>query len=256
MRILPLLLLVACGSSPPPVTTPPPEPAPAPAPPIAEPAPVAEAEPPPAAPAEPAPPAPKVPIFESLRDEGEVAGLDGWKNQRKADATHCGGFSIVTTRGKKKVAADAQPLVDVYALAFPTNLNFDPDPKNKKTKEASQKKFNDFVETMKKVGGTATSFYEAWFTDSARDITAKIQAAARIAQIDMRLASMLARAEIPKDVRTGEFADDKKAAFCDKMLEVAEPLLDRAEDATNICATKLEQAPSTGWWTSVCVKTP
>lgn|GEM_PF-4230349 len=256
MRILPLLLLVACGSSPPPATTPPPEPAPAPTAPTPEPAPVAEAEPPPAAAPEPAPPAPKVPLFERLRDDGEVAGLDGWKTQRKADATYCGGFKIVTTRGKKKVAADDQPLVDVYALAFPTNLNFDPDPKNKKAKEASLKKFNDFTETMQKVGGTATKFYEGWFTDSARDISAKIQAAARIAQINTRLASILARAEIPKDVRTGEFADDKKAAFCDKLLEVAEPLASRAQDATNVCATKLEKAPSTGWWTSVCVKTP
>jgi hypothetical protein len=126
-------------------------------------------------------------------------------------------------------------MAKVFALTFPTGLDFDPDPKKKTKKAASLAKFNDFVENMKKVSGDARKFYEGWLTDDKRDAEAKVRAVARIVQIHTRVASLLVRAEIPKDVRSGEFRDEKVSAFCDQMMQVAEPLVAQSEEATRVC---------------------
>jgi hypothetical protein len=223
-----------------------PAPAPAPAPAVeAAPEPPA-AEPPPAAP--PAPPA--KPLYERLRDaDGKVAGLAGFSIKRKADAKHCGGIAIVTTRSKKVAKADA-PLAAVYKLEFPRGLSFDPDPKHAKKREASMKKFQAFLEELNTVAGDARKHYEQQLTDG--DPTAKVAAAARIAQVMLRTASLIGRAEIPADVRTGEFADDKVKAFCDLLVQTAEPLQARGEEAMAICAEKSKDIAA-GWWNDVCV---
>ncbi len=190
-------------------------------------------------------------VFDRLRDDsGDVPGVPGWKIQRKPNKNHCGGIAIVTVRGKKKLAADEQPMANVFALEFPKGLNFSPDPKDKKVKEASLRKFNDFVQKMMKTGGDARTFYEETISKD-KSVEARARATARMAQIQMRLASVLARAEIPKDVRTGEFAAEKIEAFCDQLTGVAEPLLVAAEQAMTTCAEATANAPA-GWWTSVC----
>jgi len=201
--------------------------------------------------APPAAAAPAKSVYERLRDtDGKVAGLAGFSIKRKASKNHCGGFAIITTRGKK-VAKDDEPLVAVYKLEFPKGLNFNPDPKHKKQKEASLEKFNKFLEEIHKVGGDANTYYEHKLIGDG-DPALEVAAAARIAQLQTRIASVLARAEIPADVRTGEFADDKVKAFCDKLVEVAEPLQARAELAISACADKAKNVGA-GWWNEVCV---
>jgi hypothetical protein len=247
-RIVVVLALVGCGGS---------KPAPA-APPAPEPAPVAVAQPAPVAPPEPAPPVeavppsaqPQKPLLERLRDaEGKVPGLAGFSIKRKSDANYCGGVQIVTTRAKK-VAKDDAPLVAVYKLEFPKGLSFDPDPKQLKKKEASKVKFDKFLEELSKVGGDARKHYEQKLTDG--DATAKVAAAARLAQVYLRLASVLVRAEVPIDVRTGEFAEDKIRAFCDALAEKAEAIQALGEQAMTFCAEKAK-AVDAGWWNEVCV---
>ena len=276
MRSLSLaLVLVACGgSTPPPASRPPVDPPVAESRPSPDPTPEPTTPEPAPSPAPAPPPPPRKPVGERLRDDsGDVPGLAGWKVTRKADPNHCSGLAITTTRGKSKASADDQPLVDVYALTFPTGLNFAPGEKNTKRREASLKKFNDFVAQMTKVGGDTRAFYEGWITDEKRDAQAKIVATARIAQTYMRLASVLARAEIPKDVRTGEFAAEKIEAFCSRLSEVAEPLAAQAEQAMQVCADKSDAGRTrstpegsakvidksakhqltTGWWAAVCM---
>ena len=246
-RIALVVSLVACGGGskqqPPPAQ---PQPA-------AEPPPVAETvkeDPPPPPAAEPpaAPPRPPAFSYDQLRDEGDVPGMPGFVRKRTKNAAHCGGFAVVVTRGKK-VVKDDEPLAAVLKLEFPKGLNFDPDPKNKKRLEASKKKFDAFVLEMTKVGGDATKHYEAKL---GTDASANVAAAARMAQIAQHMSSLLARAEIPADVRTGEMAAEKIDAFCSKMVEVAEPLHWRAAEATEVCAAKLKDVPA-GWWNDVCV---
>ena len=76
--------------------------------------------------------------------------------------------------------------------------------------------------------------------------------AARIGQISQNFSDALFTAEIPKNVRTGEFADEKVEAFCDKMTEVAEPLEARSLEAYGVCLSKSTEL---GWfsdWSKLC----
>jgi len=197
-------------------------------------------------------PSPKVPpIYDHLRDEpGDVPGLAGWSIQRQPDAAYCGGIKIITVRGKKELAAEDQPLADVYALSFPIGLDFPPEPEKKRVKEASLKRFNDWLTTMKTVGGEARKHYEASLK-SGKGVEAHVRAVARIAQINLRLASVISRAPIPTSVRTGDRATEKIDAYCGALLKVAEPILADGELAIDACASKLAKG-SAGWWATVC----
>ncbi len=135
-------------------------------------------------------------------------------------------------------------------LKFPAGLNFDPDPAKKAIKEKSLKRFDDWIKERTKVGGRATSAYEKIF--DIKDAATSIAAAARLAQISQNLSDALFSASIPQDVRTGEFADEKVEAFCDKMTEVAEPLDLRALNGYTVCLTKSTEL---GWfseWSKMC----
>jgi hypothetical protein len=193
----------------------------------------------------PKPLAPKISVFDRLHDQpGEVAGMPGWAIKSQPDTTFCGGSKIITVKRKRKLEPEQQPLANVYALAFPTGLGF----AEPATKAASMKAIETWMKTLQSTAQAASGYYEGMIqTDPA----AKAHAAARIAQLSFRLAEVLARAEIPKDVRTGEFAADKIAAFCDEMGEIAEPLAQRGEEALKLCAGAAGGA--TGWWSSYCV---
>jgi outer membrane protein assembly factor BamD (BamD/ComL family) len=147
----------------------------------------------------------------------------------------------------------AQADVDFEAyldLKFPAGLNFDPDPAKKAIKEKSLKRFDDWIKERTKVGGSATAKYEAIL--NIKDAATSIAAAARLAQISQNLSDALFSAAIPQDVRTGEFADEKVEAFCDKMTEVAEPLDLRALNGYSVCLTKSTEL---GWfseWSKMC----
>jgi hypothetical protein len=235
-----LMVLISCGGSPKPAEVG----NPAPRPQLAEPKPAPAPAPAPSPPAPPPPTPPKKTVYEALRDtDGDIAGLAGFSIKRKTDPNHCGGIAIVTTRAKK-VAKDDQALADVFALEFPTGLSFDDEHKT-----ASLKKFNAFMQQLTTVGAASRAYYEKKMHDG--DVVAKMAGAARMAQIFTRLASLLARAEIPLDVRTGDFAQDKIDAFCDRLVEVAEPMQGMAEQAMTECAAK-KKIVNGGWWDPVC----
>jgi hypothetical protein len=147
--------------------------------------------------------------------------------------------------------AEADKDFEAYLdLKFPANLNFDPDPAKKAIKEKSLKRFEEWIKERTKVGGRATQAYEAIF--EIKDAATSISAAARLAQISQNLSDALFSAQIPQDVRTGEFADEKVEAFCDKMTEVAEPLDLRALNGYSVCLTKSTEL---GWfseWSKMC----
>jgi hypothetical protein len=71
-------------------------------------------------------------------------------------------------------------------------------------------------------------------------------------QISQNFSDALFTAAIPNDVRTGEFADDKVEAFCDRMTEVAEPLEAASLNAYGVCLSKSTEL---GWfsdWSKLC----
>jgi len=269
MRTLALVVLAAaCGSgskSPPPQPpAPAPAPDPTPAPEVgttikvnaerpadAAPRPGSKIEEAPPAPVPPPPPPSALAILDRVHDKaGEIPGMPGWNLKRVEDKTVCGGTRIAISKGKRKFDKDQMALAKVYGIAFPANLNFDP--ANKQKVDDSMKRFDVFIKTMMKTGGDANAHFEANLTGTS-DPVAKAEAIARMAQVTFQMASLLARAPIPKDVRTGEFSADKTGAYCDKMQEVAGPLALRGQEAAAACAKA--GAPA-GWYSPLCTTAP
>ncbi|MGE0871215.1 MAG: tetratricopeptide repeat protein [Kofleriaceae bacterium] len=152
--------------------------------------------------------------------------------------------------GLAKTAAIDKDFEEYLDLEFPQNLNFDPDPKKKAITEKSLKRFNEWVTKKKKGRETLTAKYMAIL--GIKDAANSIAATARIGQISQNFSDALFTAEIPKDVRTGEFADEKVEAYCDRLTEVAEPLETDSLNAYGVCLTKSTEL---GWfsdWSKLC----
>jgi tetratricopeptide (TPR) repeat protein len=150
--------------------------------------------------------------------------------------------------GLAKVAEADVDFESYLALQFPANLNFDP--QNKSIAEKSLKRFTDWVEQKTKVGENARMKYEGVL--AIKDAANSITAAARLGQISQNFSDALFTSEIPKDVRSGELADDKVEAFCDTMTEVAEPLEAHSLKAYGVC---LDKSTELGWfseWSKMC----
>jgi len=252
MRLPALVIVVAaCGGSSKPAEQPTPKPAP-----TIQPEPAGTVgvygdasllTPPPAPPPAPPKPAapPKPPIHDRLLDaDGAVAGLTGFSTRRVRDPKRCGGQSILTKRNKKVAPTDAK-LVEVFALEFPTDLNFT----DEKKRAGSKLKLERFVETLTRTLAAAKTQYETEFAST--DPAVKAAATARLAQIYMRGASVLARAEVPIDVRTSDMADEATIAYCDAMAEQAERMLELSADALGACRKFTLAAPA-GWWAELC----
>jgi tetratricopeptide (TPR) repeat protein len=147
--------------------------------------------------------------------------------------------------------AEADKDYEAYLeLKFPAGLNFDPAPEHKAIAAKSKKRLDEWVGQKTKIGGAAKAKYNAVF--AIKDNADSIAAAARVGQISQNFSDALFTAEIPKDVRTGEFADDKVAAYCDRLTEVADPL-----EATSLAAYGecLGKSTELGWfseWSKLC----
>ncbi len=112
------------------------------------------------------------------------------------------------------------------------------------------KRFEDWLTNKGKAAVEANTKYVKILDikDAANSIAAK----ARIAQINQQLADELYTAEIPKDVRSGEYAEDKIDAYCSALEEKALPLTDRSVEAYTAC---LQNSTDLGWfseWSKLC----
>jgi tetratricopeptide (TPR) repeat protein len=147
--------------------------------------------------------------------------------------------------------ADADKEFEAYLqLRFPIGLNFDPAPEHKAIAAKSRKRFDEWMMQKGKVGGTARNKYGAVL--AIKDPANSITAAARIGQIAQNFSDALFTAEIPNNVRTGEFADEKVEAFCDALTEKAEPLEATSLEAYGVCLSKSTEL---GWfsdWSKLC----
>ena len=132
-----------------------------------------------------------------------------------------------------------------FALDFPSALDFSP-----AHKDDSTKRFNAWIKDRTRLGGEAQHQYEAVLM--YKDADAAITAAARIGQLTESFWATLRSAEIPKDVRTGDFTKDKVAAFCEQMTSVAEPLGKRALEAFDVCQQKSIQLQWESASTQLC----
>jgi TolA-binding protein len=147
----------------------------------------------------------------------------------------------------KLVHAD-QVFESYLALAFPSNLDFDPARAAIRTQSLAR--FDRWLVTRTKIGADAKARYDAIV--QLKDAATAIAAVARIGQISQSLSDTLFTAEIPRDVRTGPYAADKVEAFCDQMAIYTEPLDKTALDTYGTC---LAQSTRLGWfseWSRLC----
>jgi outer membrane protein assembly factor BamD (BamD/ComL family) len=152
--------------------------------------------------------------------------------------------------GIAKVAEADKEFEAYLELRFPSGLNFDPAPEHKAIAAKSRKRFDEWMTQKQKVGGLARNKYDAVL--AIKDPANSITAAARIGQIAQNFSDALFTAEIPNNVRTGEFADEKVEAFCDALTEKAEPLEALSLEAYGVCLSK---STDLGWfsdWSKLC----
>jgi tetratricopeptide (TPR) repeat protein len=152
--------------------------------------------------------------------------------------------------GLAKVA-DADKDFEAYLdIKFPAGLNFDRAPEHKAILAKSNKRLEEWFSSKKKLGEIAKNKYNNVL--GVKDAANSITAAARIGQIAQNFSDALFTAEIPKDVRTGEFADEKVEAYCDRLTELAEPLEATSLEAYGVCLSKSTEL---GWfseWSTLC----
>ncbi|MDX2090752.1 MAG: tetratricopeptide repeat protein [Kofleriaceae bacterium] len=150
--------------------------------------------------------------------------------------------------GLAKLAEADKDFEAYLAVTFPQNLDFDP--RSPATAAKSMQRFNTWVAHKNKLGGSASSKYERVLT--LKDAASSITAAARLGQVSQNFSDALYTAEIPNDLRTGPFAEDKVEAFCSKLEEIAGPLEARSLAAYRVC---LHKSTELGWfsdWSKLC----
>lgn len=133
----------------------------------------------------------------------------------------------------KLAAADAE-LEPYFALALPRDLSFDP--ANDVARAASLKRFSEWLEQKQTAGYKLRREYEEIL--AIKDAASSITAAARMGLVTQTFASALVAGVLPRDLKKGAFAAEKRAAYCGVVGEAAEPLEARAVDAFTVCLAK------------------
>jgi tetratricopeptide (TPR) repeat protein len=144
-----------------------------------------------------------------------------------------------------RIARADDDLERMIEQAFPTGLDF-----AGAGKERSMKRFQGWLADETKRGTALNRAYEAVL--AMKDPSASIAAAARIGQVSETFARAMAVGEIPKDVRTGDFAKDKTQAYCDTLAQAADPLRAHAVEAFAVCAEKSIELSVIDDWTALC----
>lgn len=147
-----------------------------------------------------------------------------------------------------KVGLAEKDFEDYMAIEMPTGLNFDP--RNDSLAKKSHQRFDAWAESKSKVGGKAREQYEAVI--GLHDGSTSIQAAARLGQIAQSFSGQLYRAEIPANLRVGEFAEDASQAYCDALEEKATPLEKRALNAYETCVNESTKLAWFSEWSRLC----
>lgn len=137
-----------------------------------------------------------------------------------------------------KLALADLDLETYLALGFPKDLDFGP--ANKKAHEASMKRFSAWLSEKQKLGTKASRQYEAVL--SVKDSASAITAAQRIGMISLAFATSMLTAEIPRDVRKNP---DATHAYCDALIDAANPLEANAVSSLAVCLAKSTEL---GWF--------
>ncbi len=148
------------------------------------------------------------------------------------------------------------------AIKFPQKLNFDErKPKLvKKSKAALSKWVNEKTKLMHQLSRRAEDgqgpdgLYRQVIKIKGGGAHYAIAAAARIGQLSQNFSDALFTASIPKDVRTGPYAEDKYYAYCDELMKIADPLEAVSVNAFSFCLDTSTQLNWFNEWSKLCEK--
>jgi hypothetical protein len=180
---------------------------------------------------------------------GPLPGSPAIVIKTKGSDARCGGVLLTATVKKsKKASAPDKDLKLVFTAAYPTGLDFDPN--NEAKRKKSMKRFDDWYTVLESATRNAAVRYKGILADHNKSAGDRIAASARMVQVSRWAAHVVARAEVPKNVRTTPEAKD---IFCQTVAEKAEALemfaVDAAVECRDLAATLKVGA---GWWDDVC----
>ncbi len=135
---------------------------------------------------------------------------------------------------------------------FPKKLDFDP--RNPRKRKKSEKAFKEWLKDKTKLSVKASKMYNEVRETTGGGAEYAIAAASRMGQVAQNFSDALFTAQIPKDVRSGRFAEDKVDAYCDELTTAAQPLENRSVEAFGFClglSTKLNWFNN---WSRLCEK--
>ena len=139
---------------------------------------------------------------------------------------------------------------DFLSVKFPEKLDFNP--RNARKMKESKKRFLKFLSEKSKKGDKANGAYKDVREIKGGGAAWAIAAAARIGQISQNVADPLFTAEMPKQVRTGPYAEDSWDAYCDALTEQAAPLEERSVAGFTFCLNVSTQLNWFNKWSKLC----
>lgn len=161
--------------------------------------------------------------------------------QRKAIARFEAGASSISWTPQArhayalaKLALADSALEQFLAIRFPDGLDFSPGAPARA--RASNQRFSAYVKQKTEAGAKLRAEYEAVI--ASKDAIAAIAAAARIGTLQQHFAEQLLRAPVPVDVRSGEFAAEKSAAYCERINELVQPILAQTLESYRACSSR------------------
>ena len=134
------------------------------------------------------------------------------------------------------------------AQTIPSGLDFDP--RSPAIAAHSKARFTQWLATKSAAGAVTRAQYDAVTT--LGDGATTIAAVARMGQLTHTMSGQLFRAEVPRNLRTGPYADETSQAYCDELTAVAEPL---EADAIRSYRGCLATSTRLGWfseWSRLC----
>lgn len=133
----------------------------------------------------------------------------------------------------KLALADAA-LEQFLAIRFPEGLDFSASAPARA--RASNQRFGAYLTQKTDAGAKVRAQYEAVI--ASKDAITAIAAAARIGTLQQHFAEQLLRAPLPVDVRSGAFAAEKSAAYCERITELVQPILTQTLESFRACASR------------------
>jgi hypothetical protein len=168
-------------------------------------------------------------VYKRLRDTGPIPGLPGFARMATQSQRRCGKLAITVVRTGLPVKAEDRPFAALLAFDVPSDIDVS-------LSRAADNKFLEWLVSLGDAVKRAEAFYEHRTTNE--DSPGHLVDLARIAQIRLHAASLIARLEVP-------------AGQCRQLAGFVEQIIQSAEDVAKQCAEKARALPP-GWWNLVC----